>query len=228
MRNGISVSQAEKIISFFSDVQRRQRIAVFGAVGLAVVVFAGYLFWPTEAQTGPAVFWIQPSGSAGGAAFLVTGRLVLTTAQVVGRQADVSLTYRDQAAVRGRVLFTDTTTDVALVEIQDLDPSLTPLPLGNSDSLVDGEDVILLGYPSGMPFETRARLTRSAPEELKIAAPAHPGNSGGPVLRASDRTVVGLIGSTRELGSSKDTNMHWAVPINVIKKICRQRQRPVD
>jgi len=154
--------------------------------------------------------------------------LVLTTSHVVGQQNEVYLTYRDQPAVRGRVVFADTANDVALVEIQDLDPSLTPLPLGDSDNVNEGEDVILLGYPSGSFFETRVRLARNTPEELAIAAPAHPGNSGGPVLRASDHTVVGLIGSTRELGSSKDNPKHWAVPISMVKKICRRQQRPID
>jgi S1-C subfamily serine protease len=228
MRKGITVSQAQKIVRFFRNAQGRQLLAMTFAVILAVVASIAFLLSPSEMQTSGAVFLVQPSNSPGGTAFLISDHLLLTASHVIGQQQEVYLSFRNLPAIRSHVVFVDAANDIALLEAQELDPSLVPLPLGDSDSASEGEDVIILGYPSGEFFETRVRLAHNKPEELAIEAPAHPGNSGGALLRVADHSVVGLIGSTRELGSNKDTPKHWAVPINLVKRICRQRQRPID
>jgi S1-C subfamily serine protease len=87
--------------------------------------------------------------------------------------------------------------------------SFTSLPIGNSDTLAMGEDLIVLGYPSeyvesDMSLDLRDTLTMSFGKHsgwdyvfdednglIKTVASIHEGNSGGPVF-GEENSVIGI------------------------------------
>jgi S1-C subfamily serine protease len=75
--------------------------------------------------------------------------------------------------------------------------------------------------------ESHAVLTRRGPELLETDLTTNPGNSGAPLIRAADQTVVGMVVTTAELGGPADQGRHRALPINTIERICRERQVPI-
>lgn len=100
--------------------------------------------------------------------------------------------------------------DYAVLRIDATDTP--PLVLGNYDLVCSGDEVIVLGYPLGIPYLSAARGIISAkyryPSHMARLVELHViqldvainlGNSGGPVLDARTGHVIGIV-STRPGG----------------------------
>jgi S1-C subfamily serine protease len=227
MRVGIHISQEQEIIRFVQGVLRKQ-LWIMIALGLAAVALLLVFVFVAPPPREQLAVGIVQTPTSNGSGFLAGSGLVLTTSRVVGSQSEAIVSFADGPSVTGHVLFTDPEDDVALIQVQGLGSSLIPLPLGDSEGIAVDEKLVIVGYPGGSYSETSARLTGKASSKLTTDSPPNPGNSGGPLLRALDKTVVGIVGSAREMGSPNDEGRQWAVPIDLVKKICRNRQYPID
>jgi S1-C subfamily serine protease len=193
---------------------------------LVATVVAGFALFPPPPPEKLAVAQVR-SGNLSGAGFLVGNQLVLTAARVVGNQTQVTLQFPDKPEMPAQVLFADPASDIALLLAKDLDAAIKPLPLGNSETTVERDEIYLVGYPGEVYAVTPGTLVRKTPELFETDAASNPGNSGGPLIRKSDDTVVGLLVATPELGGPDDKGHHRAVPINFIDKLCKERQKPI-
>lgn len=73
---------------------------------------------------------------------------------------------------------------------------IAPLFLGISEEIENLDEVILVGYPNGDYSITQGNISSTSHNDLdlfKIDAVSNPGNSGGPCVRASDQTVIGIL-----------------------------------
>lgn len=155
------------------------------------------------------------SGSRQGSGFIVSpdGR-ILTNYHVVGgaRRIQVKLASGD-VYERVKILQVDERRDIAILEIAGFE--LPTLPLGNSERVRIGTEVIAIGSPLGLENTVSTGIVsgrRTEPEGfelLQITAPASQGSSGGPVLSGSGE-VVGIAASQMRSGQ----NLNFAVPIN--------------
>jgi serine protease Do len=135
-----------------------------------------------------------------------------------GKQYDVTEIARDDA------------NDIAILKIDAKD--LTVLPLGDSDSLMVGQDVVAIGTPLGEYSGSVTKGTISGLDRTVAAssswyggtsktyegvvqtdAAVNPGNSGGPLLN-SQGEVIGVNFAT----TSGADNISFALPINVVKE----------
>lgn len=88
-------------------------------------------------------------------------------------------------------------TDFAIIEIPAVS-DITPIELGFSDKIVEGEKVIVSGYPLCQDY-TRTDNTINSLEYNQVRslfkhnADTNPGNSGGPLIQASNNTVIGIV-----------------------------------
>lgn len=147
-------------------------------------------------------FLVQPDG------------LILTNHHVI-REATGARVRLSTGDVYDRVavLATDERRDLAILKISGF--ALPTLPLGNSDQVRIGTDVVAIGSPMGLENTVSTGIVsgrRSEPEGfrlLQITAPASTGSSGGPVLDRAGR-VVGIAASQFRNGQ----NLNFAVPIN--------------
>ncbi|MCX8129151.1 MAG: S1C family serine protease [Clostridia bacterium] len=91
--------------------------------------------------------------------------------------------------------------DLAILKLENV-VSVPSLELGNSDSLVYGEDVVAIGYPLGMPVNVTfgnigslsidGLLSREKKyKDIQISTPISSGNSGGPLLNMYGE-VIGI------------------------------------
>jgi len=106
--------------------------------------------------------------------------------------------------------------------------NVRPIPLGDSDSAVVGEDIIAIGNPeglertvskgiiSGMRVIDLPAIGSFTPiiNIIQITAPISPGSSGGPILDSKGK-VIAIATAYLETGQ----NLNFAVPINYLKTL---------
>lgn len=156
-----------------------------------------------------------PSGSSQGSGFFVDAKgLILTNHHVIrdARSVQVRVASGD-VYDRVSILAVDERRDIAVLQIPGFD--LPTLPLGNSDSVRVGSEVIAIGSPLGLENTVSTGIIsgrRQEPEGyqvLQISAPASQGSSGGPVM-SRQGLVVGIAVSQMRDGQ----NLNFALPIN--------------
>lgn len=154
-------------------------------------------------------------GSRQGSGFLVSsaGRL-LTNYHVVRNAQNIEVRLASGDVYhRAGVVAVDERRDIAVLQVPGF--SLPSLPLGNSDSVQVGTDVVAIGSPLGLDNTVSTGIVsgrRREPEGyrlLQVTTPAAQGSSGGPILTRAGR-VVGIAVSRMQGGE----NLNFAVPIN--------------
>ncbi len=178
----------------------------------------------------------SPSGSPSdrvergtGSGFIIgsDGRLI-TNAHVVNGAEEVQVTLKDGTSYEGKVLGTDSFTDVAVIKIEATD--LPTVSLGNAENLTPGEWAIAIGNPLGLDNTVTvgivSALGRSSsqvgvPDKrvrfIQTDAAINPGNSGGPLLN-SQGEVIGINTAIR----ADAQGLGFAIPIETAQRIANQ------
>src|SRR5690606_4902909 len=110
-----------------------------------------------------------------------------------------------------RVIAVDADRDLAIIEI-DAPGKLPTLPLGNSDIVMPGDSVVVIGNPMRLDFTVSDGLISSVrPVDndviLQISAPISQGSSGGPLFNSFGE-VIGVA----TMVSSEGQNLNFGVP----------------
>ena len=128
-----------------------------------------------------------------GSGFVVSADgLILTNAHVVEGSDTVKVTLKDGQIYKGRVMGTDSLTDVAVIKIEA--ESLPAVTFADSDNLQPGEWAIAIGNPLGLDNTVTTGIvsgTGRTSAQVGVAdkrvsfiqtdAAINPGNSGGPL-----------------------------------------------
>jgi regulator of sirC expression with transglutaminase-like and TPR domain len=107
--------------------------------------------------------------------------------------------------------------DLALIRIDA--KGLTPLPLGDSSTLKQGQPILAIGNPHGLQHSVVTGVVSGTREiegrtMIQLAIPIEPGNSGGPLLDMQGR-VHGLL----TMKSAVTQNLGFAMPVNALKAL---------
>lgn len=137
----------------------------------------------------------------------------------------------DDTDYRARVIGIDDETDLAVLKIDTQKP-LTPVQIGNSDSVQVGDWVIAIGSPFGLQATVTAgivsaeRTSNDLPGAhqfqnfLQTDAAINPGNSGGPLLNIRGEVIgVNTMIATR---SGSYEGIGFALPSNMAVKVYNQ------
>jgi len=183
---------------------------------------------PTEEAQGSG-FVISPKG------YILTNSHVITNAGSNGpvRAADhVYIEFSDLDRVSAKVVGWDVYDDIGLVRVDPSEHRLTPVPLGDSSTVVVGEPVAAIGAPLGnensLAVGVVSAVHRSIEaltvqqyhltDAIQIDAPITHGNSGGPLFDARGR-VIGINAQIRsQTGTGNDSGVGFAVPIDSAKR----------
>ena len=151
--------------------------------------------------------------------------LIATSLHVVGEARPIGVRLADGRTVDVIAIHAfDRHADLAILRVGAT--NLTSLSLGDSDSLVNGADIIVLGNPLGLENSVvtgvlSGRRTFDETEMLQIAVPIEPGNSGGPLIDRSGR-VLGIVNAKAVL----TRNLGFATPVNLLKTLV-EKPNPV-
>lgn len=150
---------------------------------------------------------------------------IVTNNHVVEKASEIKVTIGQDREYEAKIVGTDPKTDVALIKIEAKE-ELTPLVLGDSDSLEVGEIVVAIGNPFGFSHtvtqgivSAKERTIGFGPYDnfIQTDASINPGNSGGPLLNMEAKVVginTAIIASGQGIG--------FAIPINLAKNIIQQ------
>jgi serine protease Do len=162
---------------------------------------------------------------------------VLTNFHVAGRAAEIYITLANKERVPAKLVGSDHWADIAVVqidmaEIKRRNVSFTYAELGDSDSLIIGQDVIAIGTPFGLTRTMTLGIVSNNERTfypdvetidgyetgefnnwIQMDTPIAPGNSGGPLVDLRGK-IVGI--NTRGI---RGQALNFAIPINTVKEV---------
>lgn len=153
---------------------------------------------------------------------------IVTNNHVIDNADDIEVTLDDNRVFKAKVIGTDPSTDLALLQIKEKD--LPHLSLVNSDDVEVGEWVMAVGNPFNLNSTVTAGIVsakgrninilqdRSAIESfIQTDAAINPGNSGGALVNLQG----GLIGINTAIASPTGAyaGYGFAVPSNIVSKV---------
>lgn len=166
---------------------------------------------------------------------------VLTNTHIVGEADKVKITYGENKSIKGDVVGKDKWSDIAVVKAKINDKNINPIRIGNSDKLVLGESILIVGNPLGEEFRNTVSkgiisgLNRLVPvdfdkdnkndelmQTFQIDASVNPGHSGGAVVN-KDGELIGIVSLKINMPSIE--GMGFAIPINEAKSIAKELEK---
>jgi Do/DeqQ family serine protease len=164
-----------------------------------------------------------------GSGVIINGNgYIVTNNHVVDGAVDIEVSLHNNETYKAKVIGTDPSTDLALIQIKAND--LTSLPIGNSDSVEVGEWVLAVGNPFNLNSTVTAGIVsakgrniniindRSAIEAfIQTDAAINPGNSGGALVNLNGE----LIGINTAIATTTGAyaGYGFAIPVNIVSKV---------
>ncbi|HDD3584092.1 TPA: trypsin-like peptidase domain-containing protein [Staphylococcus aureus] len=162
---------------------------------------------------------------------------IVTNAHVVGDKENQKITFSNNKSVVGKVLGKDKWSDLAVVKATSSDSSVKEIAIGDSNNLVLGEPILVVGNPLGVDFKDTVTegiisgLNRNVPidfdkdnkydmlmKAFQIDASVNPGNSGGAVVNREGK-LIGVVAA--KISMPNVENMSFAIPVNEVQKIVK-------
>ena len=153
---------------------------------------------------------------------------IVTNNHVIDGSDDIEVTLNDNRVFKAKVVGTDPSTDLALLQIRE--KNLPSLPLVNSDEVEVGEWVLAVGNPFNLNSTVTAGIISAKARNINILrdraaiesfiqtdAAINPGNSGGALVNLQG----GLVGINTAIASSTGVyaGYGFAVPSNIVSKV---------
>jgi len=151
--------------------------------------------------------------------------LIATNLHVLGEARPIAVEMADGTKHDVvEVYASDRTLDLAVIRVSA--EKLPALPLGDSEQVRQGQEVVVVGNPHGLKHSVvrgvvSGKREVDRREMLQLAIPIEPGNSGGPVLDRAGR-VQGIV----TMKSAVTENLGFAAPVNQLKPLL-ERPNPV-
>ncbi len=191
--------------------EEARRIAVYNKCKASVVEINSYSS-------------LSDSGQGSGV-ILTSDGYIVTNKHVVGNNTSFTVVFSDNTSEEATVIGTDSLTDIAVLKVNR--SGLTPIDIGNAQSLSVGQIVYAIGNPYGYSWSftdgsisglERMVSTSSSssiiPNMIQTNALVNPGNSGGPLLNSSGE-MIGLISSIYSTTGSAE-GISFALPVETV------------
>jgi S1-C subfamily serine protease len=170
---------------------------------------------------------VPQQGQGSGFILDKAGHILTNFHVVAGANRGVEVQLSDKRKFAARVIGTDRTHDLALLQIDA--PNLQPVTLADSSELNVGQKVYAIGNPFGLAgtmtrgIISAIRPIRSADgapieDAIQTDAAINPGNSGGPLLNSSG-DVIGINTMIASNGADQSSGIGFAIPINTAKAV---------
>jgi putative serine protease PepD len=156
---------------------------------------------------------------------------IVTNYHVVRGASSIQVSFSNNERIKATVVGEDPSTDIAVLKVGVKSRALKSLPLGDSDTVRVGDQVIAIGNPFGLDRSVTAGIVSAvqrrleAPNSLSIShviqtdAALNHGNSGGPLLNAQGQ-VIGVNAQIETGGAGQgNVGIGFAIPINTVRDV---------
>lgn len=171
---------------------------------------------------------LSPAGEGSGIIISEDGYIV-TNQHVISGADHLAVVTSDGTSYEAELIGEDTQTDLAVIKIT-TDDKLTPAEFGSSDDLQVTDQVLAIGNPGGLQFNSSvtigyiSALNRPVTNSetgfvvncIQTDAAINPGNSGGALVN-SDGLVIGINSS--KIAATEYEGMGFAIPSAVVQPI---------
>ena len=172
-----------------------------------------------------ATVYLEMKNSTGttlgfGSGFFVKPNQIATNFHVIegAAQGTAKLVGKDTRYQIEGIIATDKANDLAVLKVTAY--GVTPLSLGDSDTVNIGAKVYVAGNPKGLEGTFSdgliSRRERYPKKRLQMTAPISPGSSGGPVLNSAGEVIGISVSVHRALDAQ---NLNFAIPSNYLKAL---------
>ena len=211
-----------------TEFLRRRLPCITGAVLLLLSIITSASALTTEQLAEKALaatVFLEMKDSTGttlsfGSGFFVKPNQIATNFHVIegARQGTAQLVGKYTRYQIEGIVATDKDNDLAVLKVTA--SGVTPLPLGDSDTVKIGAKVYVAGNPKGLEGTFSDGLIsrrESYPKKrLQMTAPISPGSSGGPVLNSKGEVIGISVSVHRALDAQ---NLNFAIPSNYLKAL---------
>lgn len=180
-------------------------------------------------------------GEAKGSGVVISDKgYIATNNHVISGAQQIQVTLASGAVYSAKVVGTDTTTDLAVIKLDNPPSDLKVAEFADSDNLAVGEAVMAIGNPLGYDDTATTGIVSAlnrpvtvtdddnnaiVTNAVQIDAAINPGNSGGPTFNA-DGQVIGINSSIASTASSSGTagsiGIGFAIPSNLVKRVTNE------
>jgi putative serine protease PepD len=173
------------------------------------------------------------SQQAQGSGFVYdTNGHVITNQHVVAGARSIKVKFWNGKTYDARVVGTDPSTDLAVLDVNAPASVLFPLSLADSDAVQVGDNVVAIGSPFGLEQTVTAGIVSALhrqmtspngftiDDSIQTDAAINHGNSGGPLLNAQGR----VIGVNAQIASDSGGNegVGFSIPSDTLRSIASQ------
>ena len=180
-------------------------------------------------------------GEAKGSGVVISDKgYIATNNHVISGAQQIQVTLANGAMYSAQVVGTDTTTDLAVLKLDNPPSDLKVAEFADSDDLAVGESVMAIGNPLGYDDTATTGIVSAlnrpvtvtdddnnaiVTNAVQIDAAINPGNSGGPTFNAAGQ-VIGINSSIASTASSSGTagsiGIGFAIPSNLVKRVTNE------
>ena len=167
----------------------------------------------------------QPDRHGAGSGVIISqDGYIVTNNHVVGQADEINVKLNDGREFKGRIIGTDETTDLALVQIDVKD--LPAIKIGNSDNLKLGQWVLAVGNPFNLTSTVTAGIVSAKARTLgangvesfiQTDAAINAGNSGGALV--DERGELVGINSMIYSQTGSYAGYGFAIPTTIMNKV---------
>lgn len=187
---------------------------------------------------------------ATGSGFVISKTGIIATAHHVVDGATKISAKTSTSSYNCKVLASDKSNDIAILQIEGGDPSFTAVPITSSGTVKLGQSVFTLGFPNigvqGFDIKmTKGDISSTSgiqddPRQFQISVPVQSGNSGGPLFDESGNIVGIVVSKLNAALMAKHTgdlpqNVNYAVKSAYLTPLVEQysdqlppRNKPVE
>ncbi len=172
-----------------------------------------------------------PQGEGGeGSGFVYDdGGHIVTNDHVVAGESSIRVKFWNGATYTAKVVGSDPSTDLAVLEVPAPRSLLHPLTLGDSNALEVGAGVVAIGSPFGYAESVTSGIVSALHREMsspngftiddaiQTDAAINHGNSGGPLLDAQGR-VIGVNAQIQSRSGGSD-GVGFAIPSATVRSV---------
>ena len=187
---------------------------------------------------------VQNGAAKGSGAIIDAGKgYVVTNNHVIDGAQQIQVTLSNGQIYSAQVVGTDTTTDLAVIRLDNPPSDLKAVTFADSDKLAVGEPVMAVGNPLGyddtattgivsalnrpvsvMDEESGNQIVTNA---VQIDAAVNPGNSGGPSFNAAGQVIginssIAVASGSSSSSSAGSIGIGFAIPANLVKRVANE------